>query len=155
MPTKIYLNLTNGIEAIEYFPNSTFIRIQSSHCESKAYNRMLMQLSDDFLMNLALGNRVVVIDGSVNPRHPKSLRCGLKVIKAVLRWIWFKEPIVDEFHRGVYKKLDQVTRTKLKYFRKFLQTDKLRLLALSFQTKRNGDYRYYSGMFDRKIVDGI
>lgn len=31
-----------GIKAIDFFPNSRFICIQSSHCESKNYNTLLI-----------------------------------------------------------------------------------------------------------------
>ena len=143
--TIIYLNLTNGIEAIGFFPNSRFIRIQSSHCESKAYNTLLMQLSDDFLFNLSQGKRIVLIDGGVNHNYPKALRQGVDVITNCLNYAWFNKSIQDEFYKNVWRSLDKVTKTRLRYYKKLLNADKLYLLPLGFRTTRDGNYDYYSG----------
>lgn len=142
--TIIYLNLTNGIEAADFFPNARHIRIQSSHCESKAYNTLLMQLSDDFLFNLSQGRKIVIIDGGVNQKYPKAIRQGTDIILGCLNYVWFDKPIQDEFHKRVWKSLDKTTKTKLRYYKKLLNTNKLFLLPLGFKTTKDGNYAYYS-----------
>lgn len=142
--TIVYLNLTNGIEAVDYFPDSRFVRIQSSHCESKAYNRLLQELSADFLLNLAQGSRVVIIDGGVNQKYPKAIRTGIRVIMECLNRAWFKQQIADPFYQGVWNSLDKSTKRRLRYYQKFLNTNRLHLLALGFETRNDGNYRYYA-----------
>jgi hypothetical protein len=141
--TVVYLNLTNGVEAIEYFPHSSFVRIQSTHCEGKCYDTIFNQLSDNFLMDLAQGKKIVVIDGGVNDKMPKALRMGIKVIKIILNWVWFETPIDEEIYKNVYKTLREPTKRKLKYYKKFLNTDKISILTLGFHTEKDGDYEYY------------
>jgi len=146
--TITYLNLTNGIEALEYFPNARWCRIQSSHVESKAFNTMLMQLSDDLLLNLAKGNKVVIIDGGVNQKFPKSMRNGIGYITAVLEWYWFNTPIDEVFYQKCIKKINENVKRKMKYYKKFLDTDKLFILPLSFETKCDGNYKAYADMLN-------
>ena len=150
--TIVYLNLTNGIKAIDFFPNSRYIRIQSSHCESKAYNTLLMQLSDDFLLNLSQGKRIVLIDGGINQKYPKAIRQGVDVILNCLNWAWFNKPIQDEFYKEVWKSLDKVTKTRLRYYKKLLNTGKLYLLPLGFNTTRDGEYAYYADKLKNAIL---
>lgn len=142
--TIIYLNLTNGIEARDFFPNARFIRIQSSHCESKAYDTLFMQLSDDFLLNLSQGKKVVIVDSSVNQKYPKAIRQGTDIILSCLGYAWLNKPIQDEFCRRIWKSLNKVTKTKLKYYKKLLNTNKLYLLPLGFKTTKDGNYPFYS-----------
>lgn len=149
--TIVYLNLTNGIEAIGFFPNSRFIRIQSSHCESKAYNTLLMQLSDDFLFNLSQGRRIIIIDGGVNQKYPKAIRQGIEVVLDCLNYAWFDEPILDESYRQIWGSLDQVTKTRLRYYKKLLNTDRLYLLPLGFETTKDGNYAYYADKLKKNL----
>lgn len=58
-----YINLTNGVEAIpmlEFWNEDyRFIRIQSTICEQKNWDRLIQDLDYDFLMNLALGHKCI------------------------------------------------------------------------------------------------
>lgn len=51
MATKRYVNLTNGIEAISQLNLSdySFIRIQSTICEQKLWDRLIQDLDYDSL----------------------------------------------------------------------------------------------------------
>ena len=61
---SIYLNLTNGIEALEILKpaNLRFVRIQSTACEQKRWDFILQDLDYSFLMDIALGENVTVVD---------------------------------------------------------------------------------------------
>ena len=68
-PTRHYINLSNGIEAIGplleagLLPDHVrFCRVQSSHCEAQDFNAILQNLDHDLLMHLALGFDVRVYD---------------------------------------------------------------------------------------------
>ena len=68
--TRHYLNLSNGVEAIEGLVHQCgvppdvlrFCRIQSSHCEQRDFVSVLDSLDPDLLMHLALGYRVRIYD---------------------------------------------------------------------------------------------
>lgn len=157
MKTIYYLNLTNGLEMINQYPNPHFIRIQSSHIEAKAYDTLFMQLDSDFLMNLALGNRCVVIDASQKDRLPKSIRVGIPIIEYVLNKNWFNTEIscvslkgtgkTIVIHEGylnvVYNSLKSATKAKLRYFKKFLFTDEVIIEYKSHVTKNDGNYVFF------------
>lgn len=77
--TRHYLNLSNGVEAIEGLVHQCgvppdvlrFCRIQSSHCEQRDFVSVLDSLDPDLLMHLALGYRVRIYDfGSRAKRWP-------------------------------------------------------------------------------------
>ena len=68
-----YINLTNGIEAIPRLSgNYKFIRIQSTICEQKLWDKLIQELDYDFLMNLALGNECIVYDFWSKKTYSKS-----------------------------------------------------------------------------------
>ena len=148
--TKIYLNLTNGIEFVNNFPNASFVRIQSSHCEVKAYNEMLKQLDSDFLMNLAVGTNCIVIDASNTNRVSKSLRLGLSVIYYIIYRIWFDKFVriytLDDIHLdNIFKLLDKSCYKKIRYFKKFCLGNSINLSYINFKTTRDGDIDFYKG----------
>ncbi len=160
--SKIYLNLTNGLEflktKIAENPNIRFIRIQSSHIENKAYNLIFSHLDSDLLLNLALGECCIIADMGRENRPPKTIRVGIPIIKFVLSKLWLnKEPepqniyekrIDNNFKMRVYKSLNRSVITKLKYFRKFLNTNEICLTGLWSQTNLNGKYDAYKKILD-------
>ena len=52
----------------------------------------------------------------------------------------------SEYFQKEYKKLDNKTFKKLKYLKKFLNTDKINLTCISFNTNHDGDYNYYKNI---------
>src|SRR5574340_1552415 len=59
----IYLNLTNGLEALPLFAdNYKIICIQSTACEQKRWDYILADLDYNLLFDLALGNNCFIID---------------------------------------------------------------------------------------------
>ena len=64
-----FINLTNGIEIVPKLLSNgvkeqelNYIRIQSTHCESRNYNGILESLDTTLLMNLARGNICLLYD---------------------------------------------------------------------------------------------
>lgn len=153
----VYLNLTNGIEFLEISYSlgfNCFIRIQSTACEQKRWDFILQELDYNFLMNLALGKDVLVIDFSAKKEQTRAIYQGLEFIKYVLNKYWLNKeytPCVrgfncKEYFEGVYNKLDKRTLKKLDYFKKFLNTSDIKLEGLCFKTEHDGDYKYYSNL---------
>lgn len=93
-----FINLTNGIEALSNLSSLLpatelrFTRIQSSHCESRAYEKILLSLDNELLFALACGRSCFLYDFASRNRQrgvPRSLFLGLEFIKWSLAYLWF------------------------------------------------------------------
>ena len=84
-----FINLSNGVEALpmlEGVPTS-FVRIQSSHCEANNFNGILGGLDSTFLMYLAMGHVCYIYDfGSRNKKRkaPRAVWYGITFVKYAL-----------------------------------------------------------------------
>ncbi len=160
MNQKVFINLTNGIEAIPDLncEDVGFIRIQSSHCERQKYNQILENIDYNFLMYLAMGYECVVYDFAANSEVPKAIYTGLEWIKYVCNRRWFnkeypvivKEKNVTEFYKLHYAKIDYKIKRKIDYFKKFLLTEELRIISITTQTKNDNKIAFY-----QKIIQNI
>lgn len=157
MATKYFVNLTNGIEAIPQIEGEyAFIRIQSTACEQKRWDFLLQDLDYNFLMALALGHHVVIYDFGANKPVPRAIYQGVEFIKYVLNRRWFgreTKAIVrgndaTRYFAQVYEQLEERTKRKLDYFRKFLMTDQLHIEVRTAATVHDGDYEWY-----RKVLE--
>jgi hypothetical protein len=85
MPT--YINLTQGLEhsLARTIDGARYLRIQSTHLEQNRLDLVAESISDDFLVNLALGNQVIVID------------CGSRKHTGCSRAIWQGLTLVNEW----------------------------------------------------------
>ncbi len=139
--TKIYINLTNGIEYFERNPDLdidqvVFMRVQSTHCEQKKWERVFASIPDDMLFRLALGYKVIIVDFSGRRKVPRAIWQGFELMRYVLCRLWFgKEyfpPTRAMSDSGVYfaqvferLKKNRALRRRLEYFRRYLMTDHL------------------------------
>ena len=159
---KYYLNLTNGIEAFEHMSeclfNCGYIRIQSTMCEQKNWNRIIQELDYDFLLNLAIGNRCIVVDYGANKPIPRALYQGVEFIRYTLNRRWFnidtnvviKRSVTSHgnnstnYFQSEYNRLDDRTKKKLDYFKTFLNKENiLNLDIISDSTNNDGNKEYY------------
>lgn len=157
MKIKNFLNLSNGIEALEAQAlfDYSFIRIQSTLCEQKRWDQIIADLDYNFLLNLAIGNHCYVWDYSQNRKDSRALWQGIPFVLFVLNKIWLDKEIqskvrnecnVTDYFREQYQKLNKKTINKIKYFKKFLNTEKIYLTTMGFQTKNDGKYEYYKDL---------
>lgn len=93
-----WVNLTNGVEMlpkIASFTNSNsirFTRIQSSHCESGAYDKLLRNVDNDMLLSLAVGRPCLVYDLASRNKNrgvPRAIFLGLQFLKWAIAYLWF------------------------------------------------------------------
>ena len=151
---RYYLNLTNGIEFLDnpdFNEDYRFVRIQSTVCERHLWDKLLSDLDYNFLLDLALGNEVIICDTSAHKTISRALYQGVEFIKFALYKSWFNKNITpyvkgkqcSNYFQDQYKTLDNKTLNKLKYLRKFLNTDEIHITCMSFNTKHDGDYNYY------------
>lgn len=144
-----FINLTNGIEpmVLQCLSPVAFIRVQSTTCEQKQWDRLLMDLDNNFLMHLALGFDCHVWDGSVHSRPARAMRQGMELVRFLVDSIWFDvEYIAPQGQSNYFKSLDLTTPVwnKLRYFRRFVAGDEVRLTTHSIVTVHDGDYDYYA-----------
>jgi hypothetical protein len=149
---KHYLNLTNGLEFYNQFKDVGYVRIQSTTLESKKWNKVILELDYNFLIDIALGFNVVVIDASAKKNESRAIYQGLPWIKFVLNKRWFnkieltyvREYNCTKYFLFCYNKLSKLTKQKLDYCSNFLNCDEIRLNGLCFKTNHDGNYKFYS-----------
>lgn len=154
--TPVYhvCNLSNGIEALPALQkhavpleNVGFMRLQSSHAEAQAFDKILLELDHNLLVRLALGHHVLVYDVGSRAAHwpdgnkwvPRALWWGLPWVQYVLNDVWNLEPAsattklrgynVNDLFRKQLFNLPKSTRKRLKYYRTFVATEHLRLFG--------------------------
>lgn len=165
--SKIFVNLSNGIEAFERCPflmrrgDISFIRIQSTHCEQKLWDDVIANLDANFLVNLALGAECVVFDYGAHSPRPRALWQGLSFVAYCIERVWMgRNPekwfvtrapasrghnCVSDFKRW-FAALNGKSITKLKYYRKYLNCDNIILCYITGKTDKDGNYKYYSDL---------
>ena len=160
---KYYINLTTGIEIINDLPiklsETSFVRIQSSHCEKLAFEDLLNSLDADLLIHLALGYTCIVIDYGARSHTSKAVRIGLEWIRYYLHKVWLNSDYKPKINQNNLQKLfynesDKIskkTRTKIKYFRKFLMTDEIKLMGLTKATYNDGESDYFVDILKKYI----
>lgn len=144
---KVFLNLTNGL--LYDGPFDGFIRIQSCHCERGCWEKVMLGIDQNFLMWIALGKEVTVVDYSANKQVPRALYQGLE-------WIWFccskawgipPNAIVNgynstPFFEEEWRKIGKKQKDRYKYFRKFLNNPK-KPNIIAGQTDKDGKYEFF------------
>lgn len=168
---KHYINLTNGIEKLEEIVSLnepySFLRICSTTIECKNWVKLFTDLDHDFLMHLVLGFECNVYDFGTNRVMSKTCYVGIPLIRYVLTRFYLDKE-TDEFRIGrngnvtkenyskyfsqIYEYLFMYDRgkegklflkTKLAYYKKFLNTDVINLNAISESTSNDGNCDYY------------
>lgn len=153
-----YINLTNGIEAIPILSEGYhFIRIQSTQCEQKHWDRVIQELDYDFLINAALGNECVIYDYGARKPNARAMYQGVEFIKYVLHRRWLGQEYLTDVNRGdkehirkdcnsyfdsCYRSLEDRTKKKLDYFKPYV-FGQINIRTVSSSTVHNNDKEYY------------
>ena len=151
MKTILYINLSNGIEFLSHIPSdlpARFIRIQSTWCEQKRWEDILLHLDNDLLFNLAIGNQCIIADTSIHTIS-RALWQGVPWIEYALNKAWFNKEIkafvrshnVSKYFEGIYQKLDKRTIKKLTYFKKFSFCNRIDLHTIYMLSRKDSKYK--------------
>lgn len=162
---EFFVNLTAGIEYLKYIHTIdltplNFIRIQSTHLEQKLLERVLVDLDNNFLMKLAIGKECIVLDCTSRKKKNNTSRAcwqGLAWIEYCLNKVWFKRNIKLKYGMHTcfeehFKKLNYVTQKKLKYYRKFLLTDDIKLRYMCMPTDNDSNTEFYRGIVKKYTI---
>jgi hypothetical protein len=87
--TVHYANLTRGVACAP--KNAKLCRIQSTQCEAKAWDRVLMSVPDELIAGVALGQFTVVHDFSERPRETRAMWQGLTLVRIMMELRWWGE----------------------------------------------------------------
>ena len=164
----ICINITNGIEALPILDGNAsvmFTNIQSTHLEQKQFNTIMNRLGADFLMKLALGHRMYVVDFGTHKEIPRSLYTGVPFIKYALERAWYDKIPTKVFitprsskarainvARDFYNYYNKLTKSTLRYLKKFrpyashcpVDSDReVKLVGISASTSHDGDSELY------------
>ena len=164
--THNYINLTNEVEAIPKIQGDyRFIRIQSTICEQKLWDRLIQDLDYDFLMNLALDHKCVVYDFGARKPVPRAVYQGLEFVKYVLNRRWLDREYITNVNRSknqerknncndyfdkCYQQLEDRTKKKLDYFLPYVNTEEINLVCITDCTQHDGDKDFYKEVL-RKV----
>lgn len=167
---KHYVNLTNGIEAIEEIKKLkepiSFIRICSTTVERKDYIKLFSDLDHDLLLHCALGYNCHIYDFGTNRVMSKTCYFAIPFINYVLNRYWYdldetyvrigrNGSITTEIYNTYFEKCytflfhfdsnkeKEFMKTKLKYYKKFLNSDRVILTPHSKSTIHDGKYEFY------------
>lgn len=153
----IYLNLTNGLEALPSFTdNYKTIRIQSTACEQKRWDFVLSDLDNGLLFDLAIGKTCFVIDFSQRKQKPRALFQGLEWIRYVLNRVWFNRETkalvrgneASRYFAEMYKTMKPNTIKKIEYFKKFVKCNEIDLIGIGAKTVNDGKFDFYNGIIE-------
>jgi len=130
LPKVDFINLSGGLKAVDDYNLKNFhvIRIQSTWCEQKRWEDILISLSDDFLFNAALGNTCVIYDYGARKPIPRAVWHGVQWIIFTLNKRWHSvvyHPVGRcssslNYFEGIYLTLSKRTKARLDYFGKFV-----------------------------------
>lgn len=149
-----YLNLTNGLEYKDKVNDYKFVRIQSTLCEAKCWDKLIRDLDYNFLLDLAQGNTIYIYDASSKKNETRALYQGIEFVRYVLIRRWFNAKSADipavvnghnvnEYFEIEYKKLSKEAKRKLDYVKKFVNTKGIYIKRICKKSLHDGDYQYY------------
>lgn len=162
-----YINLTNGIESLPTLPSGyRFIRIQSTTCEQKLWDKLIQDLDYDFLLNVALGNKCIIYDYGARKPIPRAIYQGIEFIKYVLHKRWLNEEYLTDCNRSkgehirkdcnsyfesCYRNLEDRTKKKLDYFKPYV-VGVIDIETVTDSTIHDGDKNFYKNILLREAV---
>lgn len=155
-----YLNLTNGLEYLDEIDEYKLVRIQSTICEQKNWNKLIQDLDYNFLFDLAQGNTVEIYDTSSNKKISRALYQGVEFIRYVLLRRWFgakpadlspcvKGIDVSKYFEQEYQKLDRSTKKKVDYVKKFVNSNGVYIRTYCKKSLHDGNYDYFKKLLKK------
>lgn len=154
-----FINLTNGIQAIEDYELSDyrFLRLQSTACEQKRWEDIIMTITDDFMVATALGHNCIVYDYGANKEVPRAIWQGLEWVKYCLLKRWHNTEYQPqgrmktgaEYFSSQYKSLSKKVKNRLDYYGRYVNGP-LCINAISSATNRDGSIQWYANILKKR-----
>lgn len=156
-----YLNLTNGLEYLDEIEDYKVIRIQSTLCEAKCWDKLINDLDYNFLLDLAQGNTIEIYDTSSKKNMSRALYQGVEFIRYILLRRWFNSKpdeisaVVNgydatKYFETEYKKLSKDTKKKLDYVKKFVIGNGIYIKRICKKSLHDGKYNYFKEILRKR-----
>lgn len=107
--------------------NYRYARIQSTQCEMKQWDKVVLCFGEDLWMHLAMGHHLVVHDYSEKPRETRACWQGVQFIRYVAERSWAMPPtsaygrnrqqLMNPQFSYMYDELLDTTTKRVKYYR--------------------------------------
>lgn len=150
----IYLNLSNGVEALPRVgPDARFCRIRSTTIERADWPGLILECDADMLLRLALGECCCVIDYGTRRVMSKTVSVGVPVVRDVLGAAWLgRDPETAEGRAAVAAILGRPetdaarqAKERVRYFARLRTCGEVRLIGASMPTQHDGDRAFQAG----------
>jgi hypothetical protein len=136
---KYFINLSAGLYQRKY--TGEIIRIQSSHIESKAYDRLFLMFPDSILYNLAAGEDCCIVDCTSNKVGKVINRIPL--FNYIIKRSWYNtletKGLDKKYVDWIYRNLSSCTKAKIRYFKKFMKGSPGILTGISIKLEKEKD----------------
>lgn len=136
-----FINLSNGLTHLPHVRGEYhLIRIESTACEQKLWDRVVMSAPPDLMMAMATGKPSTIHDSSERDRTPRALWQGVPFILYVVDRVWFdggpKRAIINprggtrtenvsRYFEESYRGLGKSTVRYVRYFRQYVTTSEI------------------------------
>ena len=136
---KYFINLSAGLLQDKY--SGEIIRIQSSHIESKVWDRLFYLFPDNLLYAWANGEECIIVDCSSNNKG--KINKSVPIYNHIVKRLWVG--IVDykgldrDYMDRIYRMLSHKTKDKIRYYRKFLRGGIYKLDGISVHVEKEVD----------------
>jgi len=142
-----YANLTRGVKCAPY--DARLCRIQSTQCEAKVWDQVLMSAPDEMIARAALGQFIIVHDYSEKPRQTRAMWQGLTLIRMFMEFRWFGElraryhiakqgASATQYLRNVASQQDKTVKNRYDYFRDITHVNNTTYVRLVSCWEANG-----------------
>ena len=160
MKAICYINLTNGLEGFAKRwvqpEHVRYMRLQSTRCEQKDWYRLIDELSDDLLFNLAVGRKCVIIDFGARKDVPRAIWQGMEFVLYCCHWMWYNREYQFVYERSkkclpyfrqVLHEMPDRTRKKLRYYKQYC-TGKILVEYRTAATEHDGNAEFYWSLIE-------
>ena len=155
-----FLNLTTGLEwteYIDYYNFDGFVRFQSTFLENKEFERFICEVDNNILMLLALGKSVCIWDTTsrmVKGNASRACWQGTSWLTYVLEKAWLNKESIYAYgmhscFKEKYSELSRPTLNRIKYYRRFLQTETIELGYECRKSLHDGKPEYYNRIVEK------
>ncbi len=148
-----FINLTNGIQAVRDYglTDYRFMRLQSTACEQKRWEDILLTTTDDFMMAAALGHGCIVYDYGANKQVPRAVWQGLEWVKYALSKRWHginyqpqgRARTSTGYFALQYEGLTKRARARMDYYKRYVNGP-LCINAVTQATEHDGAREWYA-----------
>jgi hypothetical protein len=148
-----WVNLTNGLQAIKDYNLQDYriMRLQSTHCEQKRFEDILVSVPDEFLFYCAVGKENRVYDYGANKPIPRAIWQGLAWVNYAITRHWTGTIIevrgrsghmMNHYFDELYNSLSDKSKNRMRYYKTF-SSGMPNITPITSSTHKDGDKSWF------------